>query len=135
MLKIKYGDKADCLIYKIKSENVYEDLYKNKKLFNFSNYPKDSKYYNGVNNIVIGKMEHETCGVPIKVFVGLKSKMYFITDANHESKNVNNINKNIVDDELKYEGYENALFNRLYTRHEHEQHIFFYKIYIFHSTN
>ena len=28
------------------------------------------------------------------------------------------INKNFVDDALKYEGYENILFNRSYMRHE-----------------
>ena len=28
------------------------------------------------------------------------------------------INKNVVDDELKYEDYKNVLFNRSYMRHE-----------------
>ena len=46
-------------------------LYKDKELFDFSNYPKDSKYYNNANNLVVGKMKNETSGTPIKDFVGL----------------------------------------------------------------
>ena len=41
--------------------------------FDFSNYPKDSKYQNGANNLVVSKMKDETSSVPIKGFVGLKS--------------------------------------------------------------
>ena len=32
-------------MYKIEAENHYEDFYKDKELFDFSNYPKDSKNY------------------------------------------------------------------------------------------
>ena len=49
---------TDSLIYYIEAENVYEDFYKDKELFDFSNYPKDSKYY--ANNLVVGKMKDET---------------------------------------------------------------------------
>ena len=37
-------------MFKIKAENVYEDFYKDKELLNFSNYSKDSKYYNDTKN-------------------------------------------------------------------------------------
>ena len=82
-----YGDQAEMLLtdtdnvmYNIETENVYQNLSKDKKLFDFSNYSKDSKYYNGGNNLVAGKMKDETCGVPLKGFERLKSKMYpFIT--------------------------------------------------------
>ena len=65
-------------------------------------------------------MKDETCGVPIKGFVGLKSKFYtFITEDNHESKKAKDINKNVADDEeLKYEDCKNVLFNKSYMRHE-----------------
>ena len=46
---------TDSLLYKIETENVYEDLYKYKKLFDFSDYPKYSKYYYGENNLVAYK--------------------------------------------------------------------------------
>ena len=78
-VKNKYGGKTemlltdtDSLMHNIKAENVYEDFYKDKELSDFSNYPKDSKYYNNANNLVVGKMKDETIGVPIKDFVGLK---------------------------------------------------------------
>ena len=90
----KDGDKAemllldaDSLMYKNETENAYEDLYKDKKLFDFSNYPKDSKYYNDANSILVGEMKDKTSGVPVKGFVVLNSKIYtFITEENHGSE-------------------------------------------------
>ena len=61
---------TDSLIYKIKSENVYEELFKRKDLFDFSNCSKDSRFFDGTNNKVVGKMKDG--------FVGLKSKIYSI---------------------------------------------------------
>ena len=58
---------TDSLTYKIEAENVYEDFYKDKTLFHFSSYPKDSKYYNNEKNFLVGKMEDETCSMPIYV--------------------------------------------------------------------
>ena len=64
-------------------------------------------------------MKDETCDVPIKGFVGLKSKMYtFVTEENHESKKAKDINRNVVDDELKYEDYISNLLDGSYMRHE-----------------
>ena len=51
-------------------------FFKWKDLFDFSNYPKDSMFFNGTNKKVIGKMKDEFGGVIINKFVGLKSKMY-----------------------------------------------------------
>ena len=49
----------------------------------------------------------------MKGFVGLKSNMYtFITEDNHEFKKAKGINKNVVDDELKYKDYRNIYFNK-----------------------
>lgn len=46
VIKLKCGQQLliDSLMYKIETENVYENVYKEKALFNFSNYPKGSKY-------------------------------------------------------------------------------------------
>ena len=35
---------TDSLTYELKSEDVYEEFFKHKRLFNFSNYPGDSKF-------------------------------------------------------------------------------------------
>ena len=56
---------TDSLTYEIKSKNVYEEFYWWKDLFDFSNYSKDSKFFNETNKNVIGKMEDEFGGVII----------------------------------------------------------------------
>ena len=45
------------LAYEIKSEDVYEEFFKHKHLFDFSNYPNDSKFFDPINKKVIGKMK------------------------------------------------------------------------------
>ena len=69
---------TDSLAYEIKSEIVYEEFYQWKDLFDFSNYSKDSRFYDDTNKKVIGKMKDEYGGVIIDQFIGLKSKMYSI---------------------------------------------------------
>ena len=56
------------LTYEIKSEDIYEELFKRKHLFPFS------KFYDSQNKMAVEKMEVEHKGIPIKRFVGLKSK-------------------------------------------------------------
>ena len=51
---------TDSLTYEIKSEDVYEEFFKHKHLFDFSNYPKDSKFFDQANKKVIGKMNDES---------------------------------------------------------------------------
>ena len=67
---------TDSLTYEIKSENVYEEFFRWKDLFDFSNYPKDSNIFNETNKKIIGKMKDEFGGAIVEEFVGLKSKMY-----------------------------------------------------------
>ena len=69
---------TDSLTYEIKSKNVYEEFYKWKDLFDFSNYSKDSKFFNETDKKVIGKMKDEFGGVIIIGFVGLKSTTYSV---------------------------------------------------------
>ena len=45
---------TDSLVYEIE-RNVYEDFYGEKNLFDFSDYPKDSKFFDPVNKKVIEK--------------------------------------------------------------------------------
>ena len=49
-----------------------------KDLFDFSNYSKDSQFFDETKKKVIGKMKDEFGGVIVSEFVGLKSKMYSI---------------------------------------------------------
>ena len=63
---------TDSLAYEIKSENVCEEFFKWNDLFDFSNFPKDSKIFDETNKYVIGKMKDEFGGVIIIEFVRLK---------------------------------------------------------------
>ena len=67
---------TDSLTYEIKSKNAYEEFFKWKDLFDFSNYSKDSNSFGETNKKVVGKMKDEFGGVIVTKFVGLKSKMY-----------------------------------------------------------
>ena len=50
---------TDSLTYEIKSENVYEEFFKWKDLFDFINYSDDSKFFVKTNKKIIGKMKDE----------------------------------------------------------------------------
>ena len=75
---------TDTLVYEIKGRNVYEQFFKDKHLFDFSGYPKDSKYFGDSNKKILGKMKDEFNGVKIIEFVGLKSKMHSLLTENKE---------------------------------------------------
>ena len=75
--KLLFTD-TDSLAYEIKLEDVYEEIFRHKHLFDLSNYPKDSKFFDPVNEKVIGKMKDISEGKISDEFVGLKSKMNFM---------------------------------------------------------
>ena len=54
--KLLFTD-TDSLTYKIKSKNVYEEFFKWKDLFDFSNNSKDWNFFDETNKKVIGKMK------------------------------------------------------------------------------
>ena len=64
---------TDSYTYEIKSENVHEKFFKWEDLFDFSNYSKDSKFFDDTYKKVIGKMMNdEFGGVIVNEFIGLK---------------------------------------------------------------
>ena len=87
---------TDSLIYEIKGENVYEQCFKDKNLFDFGGYPKDSVYYNISNKKMLAKTKDELNGAKISEFVGLKSKIYSLISADDKEMNkAKGINKKI----------------------------------------
>ena len=66
---------TDSLVYEIERDNVYEDFYVNNNLFDFSDYPEDSKFFDSVNKKVIGKMKDEVKRKKTSEFVGWNSKI------------------------------------------------------------
>ena len=71
---------TDSLTYEIKPEKVYKQCFKWKDLFEFNNYPKDSRFFDETNKNVIGKMKDEFGRVIVIEFVRWKSKMYSIKE-------------------------------------------------------
>ena len=91
----------------IEDGNVYDQCFKDKHLFDFSGYPKDSVYYCDLNKKVLGKMKDEFNGVKIDEFVGLKSKMYSLI-----ARNDKEVNKGKgVNLKLRHKEYVDVLFN------------------------
>ena len=84
---------TDSLTYEIKSEDVYKEFFKHKHLFDFSNFSKDSKFYNSQNEMIVGKIKDVYKGNPIRGFVGWKSKMHCIlSDDGKESNTAKGVN-------------------------------------------
>ena len=120
-IKQRYGNKSkllftdtDSLTYEIETEDVYKDFWENRDLFDNSDYPEDSPFFDKTNKKVIGKFKDEACGKIIKEFVGLRSKMYsYVKDNDQESRTCKGVKKKkqIIKKELKHDNYRNTLFN------------------------
>ena len=109
---VKYSSGAK-LLFTNTDSLIYEI---GKSLFDFSNYRRDSRFYDPVNKTLIGKMKDEVRGKIIHEFVGLKSKMYsLITVDDGEIKRVKDVNKNV--DSIRHKEYADVLFGRGLTRH------------------
>ena len=79
---------TDGLVYEIEKNDVYKDFYEDKNLFDFSDYPQNSKFFDPVNKRVICKMKDQFKGKIISEFVRLKSKIDSLVDAKGVNKNV-----------------------------------------------
>ena len=123
-IKNKYGNNSrllftdtDCLMYEIKTEDVYKDFSNDKEMFDFSNYSTKSKYYDNSNKLVVNKMKDGATGVAIEEFVRLMPKMYsyFVND-NSEYKKANGMNRNVVA-AISHNEYKDFLLNKKCLRH------------------
>ena len=105
---------TDNLTYERKSEDVYKEFYKWKYLFDFSNYSKDSRFYDDTNKKVIGKMKDGYGGVIIDQFIGLKSKMHSIKKIErNESSTAKGVNL-----ATEFNEFKDVLFNKKIIRHK-----------------
>ena len=125
-IKSQYGDKArllftdtDSLTYEIEADDVYQDFWKDKNLFDNSDYPKNSPFFDDSNKKVIGKFKDEASGIPIVEFVGLRSKMYsYMKDNKQGSRTAKGIKKSVIKQQLQHDNYKDVLFNKKKMRHE-----------------
>ena len=105
---------TDSLVHEIRGvDDVYEKVYENKDLFDFSDYSKESKFYDNSKKKLIGKMKDEMSGKVISEFVGLKSKMYSLVTVDDEEKvRAKGINK-----KLRHDEFYDILFDKKVIRH------------------
>ena len=104
-------------MYKIKTEDVYQDFSSNKGMFGFSNQSTKSKCYDDSNQLAIGKMKDKTGGVVIKEFVGLKPEMYsFLVDSNSEHEKEKCVKRNVVAT-ISHNECKDVLLNNKCLRH------------------
>ena len=102
------------LPYEIKSKNAYEKFYKWKDLFDFSDYSKDSKFFNETNKKVISKMKDEFAGVIITEFIGFKSKMYSFKKIDGKEHNT----AKGVNIATQFDSFKDVLFNKKFIRNK-----------------
>ena len=123
-MKKKYpGEKSklfftdtDSLTYVIKTEDIYDDMFSNKDFFDFSEYDKDSKYFNTENMKKIEKvkdeMKDEMKGIAKAEFIGLRAKMYSIlTRKGKEVKKTKGVSKSVVKHAISHANCINCLVN------------------------
>ena len=85
-----------------------------KDLLDFSNYSKDSKFFDDSNKKIIGKMKDEYGGVIIDQFVGLKLKMYSIKKIDgSESSTAKGVNI-----ATEFNEFKDVFFNKKVIRHK-----------------
>ena len=82
--------------------------------FDFSNYSKDSKFFNETNKKVIGKMRDESEGKIIDEFVGLKSKMYSMKNIDGKESNT----AKGVNIATEFNEFKATLFNKKIIKHK-----------------
>ena len=127
-IKMEYGDRAellftdtDSLTYEIEAEDVYQDFWNDKDIFDNSDYPENSAYYDKTNKKVIGKFKHEAASTPVVEFVGLRSKMYsHIKNDEKGGKTAKGIKKNVIKNYIKHEDYKKGLLNNKQLHHKME---------------
>ena len=91
-----------------------KNFFKEKHLFDFSNYPKDSTFFDEDNKKAIGQMKDMSEGKIIDGFVGLKSKMYSIKTIDvKESDTAKGVNI-----AFQFNEFKDALFSKKVVRHK-----------------
>ena len=115
-MKLLFTD-TDSLCYEIETEDFYADIKEISHLFDFSTLPKDHFIYSDVNKLVIGVFKLETQQIPIREFVGLRSKMYsfqlFSEDEQKmiDTKKLKGVKKSVVKKEITFDDYYRCLMS------------------------
>ena len=118
-LKNKYNDKVelvytdtDSLIIQVETDNIYKDMFEDKNLYDFSEYPINHPNYDITNKKVLGKFKDEMKSLVITEFIGLKPKMYSFNYIGNDNIEVNkNTHKGVKESiSLKHDEYKRSLY-------------------------
>ena len=110
--KVLFTD-TDSFCYHIKTkEDVYDVIRGNSEWFDFSNYPQTHRNFDDkVNHLKPGVFKDEMAGVPIKEFIGLRSKMYSILVSNGGGKRTAKGFLRSMQTKLTHQDYHHSLFD------------------------
>ena len=103
---------TDSLCYEC-NEDPRKKMYKHKELFDLSNFPVSSKYYCSDNKKVLGKTKDEYGEKSILKFIGLRSKIYSVLDANNNEK-ITSKGHNAL---IEFQEFYDTLFKKKILRH------------------
>lgn len=122
VMKPKYNENiellmtdTDSLVYKVNTDDFYNDMKEMKEYFDMSEYSKTNPIYDETNKKVIGKFKDETGDKIINRFVGVRSKVYAIETETpvtlklEESKKLKGIPKMIVKKQIKLSDYRDCV--------------------------
>lgn len=117
-LKNKYGDNltllmtdTDSLLFHCETNDIYADMMENLELFDTSSYPIGHPCRSMKNAKILGKMKDETASVPIREFVGLRSKVYSFVVNSQEEKKAKGVSKPTIQKDLSYDMYKQTLMD------------------------
>ena len=117
-LKNKYNNKVeliytdtDSLIIQVETDDIYKDMFEDKHLYDFSEYPKDHPNYDITNKKALGTFKDELKSRIITEFIGLKPKMYSFNFIENNIIVNKNTHKGIKDSiSLKHDEYKRSLY-------------------------
>ena len=98
--------------------------WQDRNLFDNSDYPKDSNFFDSTNKKVIGKFKDEAAGITIVEFIGLRSKMYsYVKDNGKNEKTAKGVRKYVIKKNITHENHKDCLLNGKtnVTQHAHNQ--------------
>ena len=117
-IKNKYGSKAkllftdtDSLCYKIETKDIHKELGRTNNYLTIV-ITHNSPYFSAEDKKVIGKFKDEAAGMPIKEFIGLRSKIYsYVKDDGKNEKTAKGVRKYVIKKNTTHDNYNNCLLN------------------------
>ena len=103
---------TDSFCYELHTEDVYQDMFNHKHLFDFSDYPRNHLLWNdNKNKKKIGAFKDETLSIPIREFVGIRPKMYSILIDDDSNKTTMKGITYTAGKNINHNHYKECIFN------------------------